>query len=131
MRRFMLAALALAAVSAAPVFAFNPDELNKMAPELRRDAFCGKLSVCNNLTQYGIKFSLTSQHTMDPTSPEFLSDLRQFASICRVVKGFILYIYTVFLNMARGAPLPSGHPATPPLVTPASRLRDAAQWAPD
>lgn len=64
-----------------------PDEAQKMTIADRRDSFCGKMSVCNNLGQYGIKYSLTSLHTVDPRSPGFLADLRKFASICRVVRG--------------------------------------------
>ena len=37
----------------------TPDDLDKMQPSNRRDAYCGKISVCNNLYQYGIKYSLT------------------------------------------------------------------------
>jgi L-fucose isomerase-like protein len=36
-----------------------PDDLGKFGLERRRDAFCGKISVCNNLYQYGFPFSLT------------------------------------------------------------------------
>ncbi|GAG30176.1 unnamed protein product, partial [marine sediment metagenome] len=36
-----------------------PDELNALDLSHRRDSFCGKISVCNNLNQYGIPFSLT------------------------------------------------------------------------
>ena len=36
-----------------------PDDLDQFTVERRRDAFCGKISVCNNLRQYGIPFSLT------------------------------------------------------------------------
>ena len=64
-----------------------PDEVGKMAITDRRDSFCGKMSACNNLTQYGIKYSLTSLHTMDPESEAFREDLRKFAAMCRVVKG--------------------------------------------
>ncbi|MBN2472419.1 MAG: fucose isomerase, partial [Anaerolineae bacterium] len=53
----------------------------------RRDSFCGKMSSCNNMHQNGIKYSLTSQHTMDPTSAEFMADLQKFAGVCRVVRG--------------------------------------------
>jgi len=53
----------------------------------RRDSFCGKMSVCNNLLQYGIPFSLTALHTVDPGSASFREDLHRFASICRVVRG--------------------------------------------
>ena len=64
-----------------------PDEPGRMAIEHRRDSFCGKMSACNNLSQYGIRYSLTSQHTMDPESDGFRNDLAAFAGICRIVKG--------------------------------------------
>ena len=48
-----------------------PDDLNKLNPSRRRDAFCGKISVTNNLVQSGIKFSLTSKHVSHPTSASF------------------------------------------------------------
>jgi len=63
------------------------DEPKKMSLERRRDSFCGKMSLCNNLLQYGIPYSLTSQHTMDPGTKEFKADLHWFAGVCRVVKG--------------------------------------------
>jgi L-fucose isomerase-like protein len=53
----------------------------------RRDAFCGKLSVCSNLYQYGIPFTDTSEHTCDIDSGIFEKDLDFFARLCRVVKG--------------------------------------------
>jgi L-fucose isomerase-like protein len=64
-----------------------PDEVGKMTSADRRDSFCGKMSCCSNLKQYGFKYSLTSQHTMDPQGEAFRSDLRDFASLCRVVRG--------------------------------------------
>ncbi len=64
-----------------------PDEINRMAITDRRNSFCGKMSACNNLLQYGIKFSLTTLHTVDPESDSFRKDLRQFAATCRVVRG--------------------------------------------
>ncbi len=64
-----------------------PDDPAKMSASDRRDGFCGKLSVCNNLKQRNIPFSLTSQHTMAVESDSFRSDLRRFATVCRVVKG--------------------------------------------
>ena len=63
------------------------DDPAKMKIDHRRDAFCGKMSVCNVLTQYGIPYSLTSQHTQLPESPGFREDLRTFAAVCRVVNG--------------------------------------------
>ncbi|HMR16414.1 MAG TPA: hypothetical protein PKD13_08020, partial [Mariniflexile sp.] len=64
-----------------------PDELSKMNVVNRRDSWCGKISVCNNLYQYGIKYSLTSQHVSHPTDPVFQKDLKDFLAVCRVVKG--------------------------------------------
>src|SRR5207253_4951577 len=49
--------------------------------------FCGKMSACNNLKQYGIPYSLTALHTVALDSPEFAKDLEQFAQVCRVVRG--------------------------------------------
>lgn len=64
-----------------------PDDLEKFNVERRRDAFCGKISVCNNLRQYGYDFTLTSLHTVRPTSETFKKDLAKFLGVCRVVKG--------------------------------------------
>jgi L-fucose isomerase-like protein len=63
------------------------DENDKVSVDKRRDAFCGKLSVCNNLYQYGIPFTDTSLHTCKLESEIFEKDVKRFASICRVVKG--------------------------------------------
>jgi L-fucose isomerase-like protein len=65
----------------------TPDEPSRMTIANRRDSFCGKMSACNNLKQYGIPYSLTSLHTETPGSPEFSRDLEWFASVCRVVNG--------------------------------------------
>ncbi len=64
-----------------------PDDAAKMTIADRRDSFCGKMSACNNLRQYGIKYTLTELHTVDPESDSFRKDLRHFAAICRVVGG--------------------------------------------
>ena len=64
-----------------------PDEPHKMLMGGRRDSFCGKISVCNNLWQYGVKYTLTTLHTEAPTSAAFQSDLKAFAATCRIVKG--------------------------------------------
>ncbi len=63
------------------------DEPKIMTIRDRRDSFCGKMSVCNNLRQYGIPFTLTQLHTMDPDDPRLASDLQDFAVTCRVVRG--------------------------------------------
>jgi L-fucose isomerase-like protein len=65
----------------------TPDTPSLMTIEDRRDSFCGKMSACNNLKQYGIRYSLTSRHTEAPSSPEFARDLETFLGVCRVVKG--------------------------------------------
>jgi L-fucose isomerase-like protein len=64
-----------------------PDDLTRFSLERRRDAFCGKISVCNNLYQYGIPFSVTKQHTVFPKSDAFKADLDEFVAVCRVVDG--------------------------------------------
>ena len=64
-----------------------PDDLDKMDVARRRDAWCGKISVCNNLYQYGIKYSLTTKHVVHPADESFAADLREFIAVCRVVKG--------------------------------------------
>lgn len=64
-----------------------PDDATKMTILDRRDSFCGKMSTCNNLLQYGIKFTLTSQHCMEPEGLEFRKDLQNFGATCRVVSG--------------------------------------------
>lgn len=63
------------------------DDPTKMTIADRRDSFCGKMSACNNLRQYGIKYSLTTLHTVDPQSDSFKADLHRFVSTCRVVRG--------------------------------------------
>lgn len=63
------------------------DDNDKVDVKSRRDAFCGKLSVCNNFYQYGIKFTDTTYHTYSLDSREFELDLLKLAGICRVVRG--------------------------------------------
>jgi L-fucose isomerase-like protein len=64
-----------------------PDDLSQLGVSRRRDAFCGKISVCNNLVQAGIKFSLTTKHVSRPDSESFRADLDRFVRVCRVVNG--------------------------------------------
>jgi L-fucose isomerase-like protein len=65
----------------------TPDTPAKMTIASRRDSFCGKMSACNNLRQYGIPYSLTSLHTVSPDSAEFQKDLAWFAAVCRIANG--------------------------------------------
>jgi L-fucose isomerase-like protein len=64
-----------------------PDDPQKMDIASRRDSFCGKMSCCNNLSQYAIPFSLTRLHTVNPEDDSFREDLRSFGATCRVVRG--------------------------------------------
>ncbi len=61
------------------------DDLDLLDVSNRRDAFCGKLSVCNNLRQYGIPFTLTKLHTCSIDSEEFTEDIEKFEKLCNVV----------------------------------------------
>lgn len=63
------------------------DENDKVDLDSRRDAFCGKISVCNNLYQYGIPFTDTTLHTYSIYSDMLAKDINKFAGICRVVNG--------------------------------------------
>ena len=65
----------------------TPDRSDAMTIATRRDSFCGKMSACNNMMQYGIPYSLTTLHTEALDSPEFKADLEWFSQICRIVKG--------------------------------------------
>lgn len=63
------------------------DDLDKLQLENRRDAYCGKLSLCSNLYQYGIPYTLTARHTCPVDSEEFHADVERFARVCAVVKA--------------------------------------------
>jgi L-fucose isomerase-like protein len=65
----------------------TPDSPGIMTIRDRRDSFCGKMSACNNLTQYRIPYSLTTRHTEALDSEFFRKDLEWFLGVCRVVKG--------------------------------------------
>jgi L-fucose isomerase-like protein len=81
-------ALRLADLHVPVLIQATPDDPKKMTIAFRRDSFCGKMSACNNLMQYGIPYSITTLHTESPDSPEFAHDLEWFSAICRVVNGF-------------------------------------------
>lgn len=65
-----------------------PDELDRMEPALRRDAFCGKFSIMDVFYQYNLKFSALKPHVVSPSSERFSANLDHFDRLCRVVKGF-------------------------------------------
>lgn len=64
-----------------------PDSTAELTAAGRRDAFCGKLSVTNNLYQYGIPFSVTERHVLAPSSAAFKAEIARFARVCRTVRG--------------------------------------------
>jgi L-fucose isomerase-like protein len=80
-------ALRMAGLNVPVLVQATPDTPGRMTIQDRRDSFCGKMSACNNLTQYGIPYSLTTRHTEAPDSDCFRHDLAWFAAVCRVVKG--------------------------------------------
>jgi L-fucose isomerase-like protein len=79
--------LKLAGLNVPVLIQAYPDDLNKLDVARRRDAWCGKISACNNLYQYGIKYSITDQHVIHPNTPAFGEELLNFVAVCRVVKG--------------------------------------------
>ncbi len=80
-------AVRLAGLNVPVLVQATPDRAGKMTIADRRDSFCGKMSACNNLSQYGVTYSLTALHTVDPESEAFRQDLAWFGAVCRVVKG--------------------------------------------
>jgi L-fucose isomerase-like protein len=64
-----------------------PDDLDKMSPELRRDAFCGKFSIMDVFCQYGVKFTTLKPHVIAPSNKVFAQQVAYFDQLCRVVKG--------------------------------------------
>jgi L-fucose isomerase-like protein len=64
-----------------------PDDLDKMAPELRRDAFCGKISIMDVFCQYGVKFTALKPHVVSPSGDRFKANVDYFDRVCRVVNG--------------------------------------------
>ena len=55
-----------------------PDRLDQMAPEIRRDAFCGKFSIMDVFCQNRIKFTAIKPHTVEPASLKFKETDRLF-----------------------------------------------------
>jgi len=64
-----------------------PDDLDKMAPDLRRDSFCGKISIMDVFRQYNVKFTAFKPHVVKPSDKRFITNVDIFARICRVVNG--------------------------------------------
>jgi L-fucose isomerase-like protein len=83
----VLETLKMSALNVPILIQAYPDDLNALGVARRRDAFCGKISVCNNLSQARIPFSLTQKHVVHPSDASFKSDLARFVAVCRVVRG--------------------------------------------
>ena len=64
-----------------------PDDLDKMAPEVRRDAFCGKFSIMDVFCQYGLKFTALKPHTAHPKDARFAENIDYFDRLCRTVRA--------------------------------------------
>lgn len=64
-----------------------PDDMDKMSPASRRDAFCGKLSVMDVFGQNGLPFTALKPHVVRPTSDRFKENVTFFDRVCRVVNG--------------------------------------------
>lgn len=62
-----------------------PDDMDRMAPEVRRDAFCGKLSIMDVFHQHGLKFTALKPHVVDPNSDRFRANVDHFDRVCHVV----------------------------------------------
>jgi L-fucose isomerase-like protein len=81
-------AVAALAEAGVPIFIqAYPDEYEKMGPALRRDSFCGKISIMDVFRQYGVKFTVFKPHTVKPGSARFAANIDQFDRVCQVVNG--------------------------------------------
>lgn len=64
-----------------------PDDLCAMAPDKRRDSFCGKFSIMDVFHQCGIKFTALKPHVVTPEALAFAANVDHFDRVCRIVKG--------------------------------------------
>lgn len=64
-----------------------PDDMDKLSPEYRRDAFCGKISVMDVFRQQGILFTALKPHVIAPDAQAFASSIDYFDRLCRTVSG--------------------------------------------
>lgn len=61
-----------------------PDTLDRMGPAVRRDSFCGKLSIMDVFHQYGLPFTALKPHVAHPHSDAFAGNVEYFDRVCRV-----------------------------------------------
>ena len=71
--------------------------------EHRRDAYCGKFSICDVFHQYGLPFTVMEPHVVHPLSEAFARNLADFAAVCRVVKGMKHFTIGVYYQVYDGA----------------------------
>jgi L-fucose isomerase-like protein len=64
-----------------------PDEITKMDPAHRRDAFCGKLSIMDVFRQFQLPFTTLKPHVVHPSAPGFGANLEYFAAVCRAARA--------------------------------------------
>jgi L-fucose isomerase-like protein len=64
-----------------------PDEMEKLAPAYRRDAFCGKFAMMDVCRQRNIAFTAQTPHVAHPESEAFAANLDFFDRVCRTVAG--------------------------------------------
>jgi len=64
-----------------------PDEIGKMDFSNRRDSYCGKFSVQDVFHQYGVRYTVFEPHVVHPSTEAFAQNIKDFAAVCRVVKG--------------------------------------------
>ncbi len=62
-----------------------PDDMDRLGPQSRRDAFCGKLSMMDVFRQIGIPFTNLRPHTVRPGSEAFARNIDTFDRVCRIV----------------------------------------------
>lgn len=80
-------AIRLSGINVPVLIQAEEDALDKMGLATRRDSFCGKISLCNNLRQYGIPYTLTTQHVCRLGGEVFKKDVEHFTQLCRVVSA--------------------------------------------
>lgn len=71
-----------------PILVFGSQEDEVLTKNtVRRDSFCGLLSVCDVLRQLGVKYSVAQTPICFPEDESFARDIDWFVRVCRVVHG--------------------------------------------
>ncbi len=71
-----------------PVLVFGSQEDETLTMKtVRRDSFCGLLSLCEVLRQVGVKYSVAKTPICFPEDASFAADVDWFQRVCRVVGG--------------------------------------------